>query len=112
MQRNRNDNVGLSYQPTGKTRQIGGTPSMVSESFRAIWSPRVLSILRIIVGLLFLEHGLSKYVGFPAPFPIPIHAMSLLGLAGVIEIASGVLVTIGLFTRAAAFIASGEMAFG
>jgi putative oxidoreductase len=85
---------------------------MFSDSFQATWSPRVLSILRIIVGLLFLEHGLSKYVGFPAPFPISIHAMSLLGLAGVIEIVCGALVAIGLFTRAAAFIASGEMAFG
>ena len=84
---------------------------MVSESFRAMWSPRLLSILRIIVGLLFLQHGLSKYFGFPAPSPATFQAMSLLGVAGVIEIVASVLVAIGLFTRAAAFIASGEMAF-
>src|SRR5271165_6444604 len=84
---------------------------MISESFRATWSPRLLSVLRIMVGLLFLEHGLAKYFGFPAPSPPAFHVMGILGLAGAIEIASGVLVAIGLFTRIAAFIASGEMAF-
>ena len=85
---------------------------MISDSFRATWSPRLLSILRIMVGLLFLQHGLSKYFGFPAPSPASFHVMGILGLAGVIEIASGALVAIGLFTRAAAFVASGEMAVG
>lgn len=83
---------------------------MISDLFRATWSPRLLSILRIVAGLLFVEHGLSKYFGFPAPFPVPVHIMGLLGLAGLIEIVCGALVAIGLFTRAAAFIASGEMA--
>ena len=83
---------------------------MVSQSFRATWTPRLLSILRIIVGLLFLEHGLSKYFGFPGPTPASFHAVSLLGLAGAIEIIASVLVMIGLFTRPAAFVASGEMA--
>jgi putative oxidoreductase len=84
---------------------------MVSESFRATWSPRMLSVLRIIVGLLFLEHGLSKYFGFPGPSPATFQVFGLLGLAGAIETVAGVLVTVGLFTRIAAFIASGEMAF-
>jgi putative oxidoreductase len=83
---------------------------MISQSFRAEWSPRLLSIVRIVVGLLFLEHGLSKYFGFPAPSPAAFQVVGLLGLAGAIEIVASVLVTIGLFTRAAAFIASGEMA--
>ena len=73
------------------------------------WQPQVLAILRIVVGLLFLEHGLSKFLGFPVPFPV--HPLPpLLIAAGVIEVVAGVLVTIGLFTRIAAFIASGEMA--
>jgi putative oxidoreductase len=73
------------------------------------WQPQVLAILRIVVGLLFLEHGLSKFFGFPVPFPV--HPLPpLLIAAGAIECAAGVLVTIGLFTRLAAFIASGEMA--
>jgi putative oxidoreductase len=84
---------------------------MISESFRAAWSPRLLSVLRIVVALLFLEHGLSKYVGFPAPSPASFQVFGILGLAGAIEVAAGVLVAIGLFTRVAAFIASGEMAF-
>jgi putative oxidoreductase len=73
------------------------------------WQPQLLAILRIVIGLLFLEHGLSKFFGFPAPFPV--HPLpSLLIAAGVIECVAGFLVTIGLFTRLAAFIASGEMA--
>lgn len=84
---------------------------MINQSFRTTWSPRMLSILRIMVGLLFMEHGLSKYFGFPAPFPVAVQVVSQLGLAGAIEIVAGALVAIGLFTRIAAFIASGEMAF-
>ena len=75
----------------------------------ARWLPQFLAILRIVVGLLFLEHGLSKFFGFPVPFPV--HPLpTLLLVAGVIELVAGALVTIGLFTRLAAFIASGEMA--
>src|SRR5580658_3348698 len=83
---------------------------MISESLRAEWSPRLLSVLRIVVALLFLQHGLSKYFGFPAPSPASFQVMGLLGLAGAIEIVASVLVAVGLFTRVAAFIASGEMA--
>ena len=83
---------------------------MISDSFRATWSPRLLSILRIVVGLLFMEHGLSKYFAFPvAP---SFHVAGILWAAGAIEIVAGALVAIGLFTRLAAFIASGEMAVG
>jgi len=73
------------------------------------WGPRVRSILRIMVGLLFLEHGLAKLFGFPsaAMHPAMFH---LLWFAGVIEALSGLLVALGLFTRYAAFIMSGEMA--
>jgi putative oxidoreductase len=84
---------------------------MISDSFRATWSPPLLSVLRIVVGLLFLEHGLSKYFGFPGPSPASFQVMGTLGLAGAIEVVSGALMTVGLFTRVAAFIASGEMAF-
>jgi len=73
------------------------------------WQPQVLAFLRIVTGLLFLEHGLSKFFGFPVPFPV--HPLpTLLVAAGTIELGAGVLVTLGLFTRIAAFIASGEMA--
>jgi putative oxidoreductase len=75
------------------------------------WQPQLLAILRIVTGLLFLEHGLSKFFAFPVPFPV--HPLTtVLIVAGVIECVAGVLITIGLFTRIAAFIASGEMAIG
>ena len=76
------------------------------------WSERMLSVLRIIIGLLFIEHGLSKLLPFPhvAMFD-NLQVFSLLGLAGVIELVGGALLTVGLFTRITAFIMSGEMAF-
>src|SRR5207253_11132587 len=73
------------------------------------WQPQLHAILRIVVGLLFLEHGLSKFFGIPVPFPV--HPLPpLLVAAGIIECSAGVLVALGLFTRIAAFIAAGEMA--
>jgi len=72
------------------------------------WAPRTLSILRIMAGLLFLQHGLQKYLGFPAPAPANMSA--LLYVQGAIEIIGGILLTIGLFTRYAAFIMAGDMA--
>lgn len=76
----------------------------------AVWSPRALALLRIVTGLLFLEHATVKLLAFPAPFPMPGPLSNLLLAAAVIELVAGVLITLGLFTRIAAFIASGEMA--
>ena len=73
-------------------------------------APLVLAVLRIIAGLLFLEHGTQKLFGFPAG-PNPMPAMGTLPwFGGIIEVACGLLIAIGLFTRAAAFLAAGEMA--
>lgn len=83
----------------------------MNDAFYSTWTPRVLSVMRIVVGYLFIMHGLSKYFGFPQPFPRPVELFTLIGLAGVLEIAGGALVIVGLFTRFAAFILSGEMAF-
>jgi putative oxidoreductase len=75
------------------------------------WSPRVLSLLRIAAALLFMEHGLMKLVHFPAPQPgAPDPLPPILLAAACIEVVGGVLLTLGLFTRIAAFICSGEMA--
>jgi putative oxidoreductase len=77
------------------------------------WEPRVLSILRIVVGLLYMQHGLNKLIDFPpTPSHMPYHLLSLVpGLAGLLETFGGLLVVLGLFTRPAAFVLSGEMAF-
>ena len=72
--------------------------------------PYILSILRIVVGLLFLQHGLSKVFNFPAPSPVG--ALSgLLILAAFLETVGAFLFLIGAYTRIVAFIVSGEMAF-
>lgn len=76
------------------------------------YQPYLLALLRIVTALLFLEHGTQKLFAFPVPFPMPGPLPPIEVAAGVIEIAAGVLVTLGLFTRLAAFIAAGEMAVG
>jgi putative oxidoreductase len=75
------------------------------------FQPYVLSMLRLIAGLLFLEHGMAKLFGFPPHGQMP-GFMELEWFAGTIEFTGGALVALGLFTRAAAFIMSGEMAIG
>lgn len=73
---------------------------------------RLLSVMRIMFGLLFLQHGMAKLLKFPhvAAFD-NLTMFQLVWFAGVIELIAGPLIILGLFTRAAAFIASGEMAF-
>jgi len=75
----------------------------------AHYAPTVLSILRIVVALLILQHGLSRLFDFPSPLPAPA-LFSMYWFAGAIELVGGLLLLAGLFTRSAAFILSGEMA--
>ena len=75
-----------------------------------LWAPRVLSIVRIVAGLIFMAHGTQKLLGFPASDMNP-PMFSIFWFAGLIELVGGALITIGLFTRPVAFIASGCMAF-
>lgn len=76
------------------------------------WQPRLLGLLRIATALLFLQHGTAKLLGFPhvAMFD-NLRLLSLVGVAGVLELAGGILLLLGVFTRPVAFILSGEMAF-
>jgi putative oxidoreductase len=81
-------------------------------TFLARWQPYLLSVLRIVSGLLFLEHGSTKLLHFPATMPMPPGGafQAVFIAAGVIELVGGALVTVGALTRIAAFIMSGEMA--
>jgi putative oxidoreductase len=77
----------------------------------ARFAPHALAVLRIVAAALFLAHGLVKLVGFPADAPPGEQPLvTLLGLAAVVETVTGTLMILGLFTRSAAVIASGEMA--
>ncbi|MFL6727414.1 MAG: DoxX family protein [Sphingomicrobium sp.] len=77
------------------------------------YQPQLRAILRIVVALLFMEHGLAKLIHFPVPQPgVPTPLPPLLVAAAVVEVAGGALITLGLFTRLAAFICAGEMAIG
>jgi putative oxidoreductase len=76
------------------------------------FEPMVLSIFRIITGLMLFQYGVAKILKFP---PVPmfekVEITSLYGAAGSIELVFGALLILGLFTRCAAFVLSGEMAF-
>ena len=75
-------------------------------------APALLSILRIMTGLLLLEHGTGKLLGFPAGLPfIDQMPAAMLYFTGAMELVGGILITIGLFTRPAAFVLSGFAAF-
>jgi len=77
----------------------------------AIWSPRLLSVLRIMAALLLLQHATAKLFGFPhVAYFDGLPLLSLLGFAGVLELVGGVLLLLGVYTRPVAFLLSGEMA--
>lgn len=74
------------------------------------FTEQAYALLRIVSGLLFLSHGVQKFFNFPADFSMPLNPM--LQAAGAIELVGGALILIGLFTRPAAFVASGMAAVG
>jgi len=81
------------------------------EAFAQSWAPRMLSVLRIMSGLLVLQHGTGKLLKFPAgAVPPTFNLNSMPGYAGFIELVCGILLVIGLFTRPAAFLVSGMAA--
>ncbi|WP_159711009.1 DoxX family protein [Geminicoccus flavidas] len=83
---------------------------MDKDDLLTVWTPRVLSILRIVAALIFFEHGTQKLLGFPAHESPPAF-LSLSWIAGLLELVGGAFLILGLFTRPVAFILSGEMAF-
>lgn len=87
------------------------TVATINSPVAAAWTPRLLSIFRIVVGMLFLAHGLVKLVGFPAgaePGQVPL--ATIYGLAAILETVGGLAIILGLFTRPVAFVLSGQMA--
>ena len=76
-----------------------------------VWAPRILSVLRIVSGLILLQYGLAKLIGWPAVKMFEnLPWLSLFAIAGIFELIGGVLLILGLFTRPVAFVLSGEMA--
>jgi putative oxidoreductase len=76
------------------------------------YQPQLLSLLRIVAGLLFVTHGTAKVLGFPAMEGLPPVDFTLAGLSGPFELVLGLLLVLGLFTRPAAFVAAGFCAVG
>jgi putative oxidoreductase len=79
-------------------------------AFLDAWAPRILSVLRIVSALIFMEHGTQKWLNVP-PLgrPAP-EFLSMSGFGGILELIGGSLLVLGLFTRPVAFLLSGEMA--
>jgi putative oxidoreductase len=80
-------------------------------SVMANWAPRLLSVLRMVSAFMFVQHGTQKWLAFPVPRPTPTEFWLLSGAAGLLELAGGALLLLGLFTRPVAFVLSGLMAF-
>ena len=87
------------------------TTTETAATTTATWAPRLLSVFRIVVGLLFMAHGLVKLFGFPAgaePGQVPL--ATIYGAAALLETFGGGAIVLGLFTRPVAFVLSGMMA--
>lgn len=75
------------------------------------WAPQLLSVLRIVTALLFIQHGSAKLFHVPHQAAFDhLHLMSLLGVQGILEFFGGLLLLVGLFSRPIAFLLSGDMA--
>jgi len=86
----------------------GLRPDMTA--FLEAWTPRILSLVRIVSALIFMEHGTQKWLNFP-PLGRPAPELwSMSGFGGALELVLGPLLVLGLFTRPVAFVLSGEMA--
>jgi len=84
---------------------------LATDALLNTWTPRAQGALRIVAGFLFLQHATAKLFGVPhVAYFDNLNLLSLIGFAGALELTGSVLLIVGLFTRPAAFILSGEMA--
>jgi putative oxidoreductase len=84
---------------------------MNNQGFFELWSPRLLSVLRIVAALLFMTHGTAKLFQMPHQAMFDnLQLMSLIGVQGMLEVGGGLLLAVGLFSRPVAFLLSGDMA--
>jgi len=76
------------------------------------WAGRILSIVRIVAGVVFLSYGTMKLFGYPPRPPVmpPFEIMSQIGVAGILDTIGGLAIVLGLFTRPVAVVLAGEMA--
>src|SRR5690242_4975843 len=99
----------VHHGPTHRTKETNMTASL--NAFQQTWAPRALGLMRIVTGYMFLWHGTAKLFAVPhVPMFDGLQLFSLMGLAGVLEVAGGILLILGLFTRPTAFVLSGFMA--
>jgi putative oxidoreductase len=85
--------------------------AMIDQRFVQLWTPRALAALRLVTGFLYLQHGTAKLLHVPHVTLFDgLPLWSIDGFAGALEVAGGVLILLGLFTRPVAFLLSGEMA--
>jgi putative oxidoreductase len=94
----------------GKSKERGDENGGSSMNFLEPFSDRLLCVLRVMSGLLFLQHGTTKYLYFPVSQSSGIDPFTMSGAAGIIELVGAPLIVIGLFTRPVAFLLSGTMA--
>ena len=80
------------------------------DGFYNDWAPRFRSVLRMVAGFMFIAHGTQKLFNAPPGQDGPVPVASFMGFAGILELAGGLLILIGLLTRPTAFILSGMMA--
>jgi len=104
----------LTHSPADVRAVDHPTHPFVHGRFRSHLPNIALTLLRVVTGLMFMQHGAQKFFGFPSPpnmpaMPVP-HAFTQLWVAGVLELGGGALIVLGLFTRIVAFLLAGEMA--
>jgi putative oxidoreductase len=94
------------------SRLTGRIAMPLDRAFFAAWTPRAQGLLRLVTSFAFLQHPTAKFFGVPhLAYFDNLKLVSLIGIAGLIELVFGTLVLIGLRARFAAFVLSGEMAF-